>query len=395
MRVPPPIRTPLFYVLIAGLTLGSAFWPRLAESHGTVATSVSYEREIARILTRRCISCHSERNLAFPLTTYEETRPWARAIQEEVMARHMPPWRAVAGYGKFANDGGLTKREHQTMLAWIDGNGPKTRDQRVILSIDQGITTNEERLKPDFDKWQLGAPDVMLNVGAQAIDATQPAAVVRTTVDLRAKSDWHVRGLEFKPADRRGLRAASFRLEPTGQWLASWTPWYGAVSLPVTAAYRIPAGSRIAAEFYYYGPHDSRQDTGQLGVYFASGTPRHCPSDLVLRADGTVAPKAVSQKFLARATLPSDLRVLALIPTLREGAHALELRARQPNGSVTVLLLVRDLLQDWPTPYLLDAPTLLTAGTELIATAYYSNGSDTVRDGGVDVRVSAYSGSCH
>ena len=109
MPVASVFRTPLLYLVTAGLLLGWTLWPRPAESHETVGTSVSFEREIARILTRRCLNCHSDRNLAFPLTTYEETRPWARAIQEEVMARHMPPWRAVPGYGKFANDGALTK----------------------------------------------------------------------------------------------------------------------------------------------------------------------------------------------------------------------------------------------------------------------------------------------
>ena len=37
-------------------------------------------------------------------TTYAEARPWAAAIREEVLTRQMPPWSAVAGYGRFAND---------------------------------------------------------------------------------------------------------------------------------------------------------------------------------------------------------------------------------------------------------------------------------------------------
>src|SRR5215211_3619992 len=88
----------------ATLTLGLAVWPEALLSHERVTTTVTYDREIVRIVHSKCIACHSERNLGVPLTTYEETRPWARAIQEEVLSRHMPPWRAVPGYGRFAND---------------------------------------------------------------------------------------------------------------------------------------------------------------------------------------------------------------------------------------------------------------------------------------------------
>ena len=48
--------------------------------------------------------------MAMPLQTWEEARPWAVAIKEEILARHMPPWSAERGYGAFANDGALTPR---------------------------------------------------------------------------------------------------------------------------------------------------------------------------------------------------------------------------------------------------------------------------------------------
>ena len=48
------------------------------------------------------------------LTTYEEARPWARAIKEEVLTRRMPKWHAVRGYGDFTNDPSLSPFESRS-----------------------------------------------------------------------------------------------------------------------------------------------------------------------------------------------------------------------------------------------------------------------------------------
>lgn len=60
------------------------------------------------------------------LATYEEARPWARAIREEVLARRMPKWSAVRGYGDFSNDPSLSPFEIALITAWADGGAPKT-----------------------------------------------------------------------------------------------------------------------------------------------------------------------------------------------------------------------------------------------------------------------------
>ena len=363
-------------------------------SHVRATTSITFDREISRILTRKCISCHSDGSLAFPLTSYEQTRPWARAIEEEVLSRSMPPWRAVAGYGDFVNDGGLTTRELQTIISWVEGNGPRNSDEKVILRPDEIQTPRGQRLTIDFDRWHLGQPSLVRQLDAAAVTspAPAPANVVRTVIDLELDSDRRIRGLEFRPGDRRALHAAHFWLEATGQWLGSWTPWHTAASLPDEVAYLVPAGSRIVAELHHGSGGERVHDTGEIALYYAIGSPANCPSELVLRAEGSVPPHAANEKFQASTTLPADTMLLALIPQLHEGARWLEVRARKPNGAVEVPLLVRNILHDWPTPYILDSPLPLPQGTELSVITYYENPTDESRPGGVRMRVSAYNG---
>lgn len=95
-------------------------------AHDPVSTKVSWEGEIKRLVEARCVACHSEGGRApMPLTTYEEARPWARAIREEVLARRMPRWHIVRGYGDFRNDPSLSGFEIALFAAWADGGAPR------------------------------------------------------------------------------------------------------------------------------------------------------------------------------------------------------------------------------------------------------------------------------
>ena len=75
-------------------------------------TPVTFTRDVARILQQKCEACHREGSMApMSLVTYEETRPWAMSIKEEVSARRMPPWHIdkTVGIHEFENDRSLTE----------------------------------------------------------------------------------------------------------------------------------------------------------------------------------------------------------------------------------------------------------------------------------------------
>jgi hypothetical protein len=103
-----------------------------AAAHDPIGTKVTWDREIAPIVQARCVSCHSDGGRApMALTTYAEVRPWARAIREEVLARRMPRWHIVRGYGDFANDRSLSPFEIALITAWVDGGAPRTLRKAV------------------------------------------------------------------------------------------------------------------------------------------------------------------------------------------------------------------------------------------------------------------------
>jgi hypothetical protein len=96
----------------------------VAQGHDIITTSITFDRDIARIVINHCASCHHPGGMAFSLMTYDDARPWAVAIKEEILRRRMPPWGAIKGFGEFRNDTALTPEEMERIVSWADGGAP-------------------------------------------------------------------------------------------------------------------------------------------------------------------------------------------------------------------------------------------------------------------------------
>src|SRR5262245_18299516 len=59
----------------------------------TAQPQVTCTKDVEPILQRHCQLCHRAGAIApMSLLTYDEARPWARAIKEKAVRREMPPW---------------------------------------------------------------------------------------------------------------------------------------------------------------------------------------------------------------------------------------------------------------------------------------------------------------
>src|SRR4026208_2360839 len=83
------------------------------------AESPTFYKDVLPILQKNCQTCHRPGEVApMSLITYEQSRPWAKAIKTAVQTRKMPPWFADPDYGHFENDRRLNTREIETITAW-------------------------------------------------------------------------------------------------------------------------------------------------------------------------------------------------------------------------------------------------------------------------------------
>src|SRR3954454_23362635 len=89
-------------------------------------SAVTDYKDVLPIWQNRCEGCHRPGEAApMSFLSYQETRPWAKAIKEAVALKKMPPWFADTSVGHFRNDRSLSQAEIDTLTAWVDAGAPE------------------------------------------------------------------------------------------------------------------------------------------------------------------------------------------------------------------------------------------------------------------------------
>jgi hypothetical protein len=145
------MRTPLHRTVLAGLTLMAGLGAPAAAAGQTPGAAPTFTKDVAPILQRSCQHCHRPGSIApMALMSYEDVRPWARAVRARVANREMPPWHVdkTVGIQKFKDDVSLSDGEIATIVNWIDGGMPRGNSADMP----------PPRQFADWEWWNIGTP---------------------------------------------------------------------------------------------------------------------------------------------------------------------------------------------------------------------------------------------
>ena len=166
-----------------------------AQSAPAAPGEVTYTKDIAPIIQRSCENCHRTGGVApMSLSTYDEVRPWARAIKQRTgigpHAGVMPPWYMEKNIGiqKFKDDPSLSAEEIAKVAKWADTGAPRGNPA------DMPPAKNY-----DDAKWHIGTPDLIVRTTDVTVKATAPdwwGEIPRVPIPL--SEDRYVVALEVK-----------------------------------------------------------------------------------------------------------------------------------------------------------------------------------------------------
>jgi hypothetical protein len=148
----------------------------------------TFHKDVQPILQKNCESCHRPGQIGpFSMRTYQELRPWVRAIKTAVVSRRMPPWLADPAYGHFNNNRALSQADIDMIAAWADGGAREGDPSDAPSAID----------------WPEGGfqikPDVVVDIPAYDVPATGVIEWVRIAMPAPFKEDTWVTSVEFMP----------------------------------------------------------------------------------------------------------------------------------------------------------------------------------------------------
>ena len=289
----------------------------LAIAASPAAPSVpTFTKNVAPIVFDKCAACHRPGEVApMTLLSYDDVRPWAKAIKNKVVAREMPPWFADPDHSvKMRNDRSLSKEQIDTIVRWVDGGAPKGNDADLPPA-------------PKFaEGWTAGRePDYILEMPIEfSIPAEGELGVQMFYSPVPFKEDRFAETLEIRPGnravvhhagvfvvdipegakivegrlvlpdgrsatDRAGESAAATRVNtndtalPGANKLLSWVPGRGVDSHRADIGKRIPAGKYINWQLHYNPTGKPEKDRTRLGIWFNKVPVSH---ELLIRQAG-------------------------------------------------------------------------------------------------------------
>ncbi len=356
---------------------------------------VTFTKDIAPILQARCQECHRKGSMApMSLVTYEETRPWAKAIRQRVVARQMPPWHidTTVGVQKFKNDMSLTDQQISAITRWVDAGAPQgdVKDMPPARDWmdDNGWKATAELGAPDFvvkaepytmaprhqDVWWRPSSDIPLTeprwVRAVEIRPATLAGrkIIHHAVAYLAQDDQDT----FGPGGDPGLRGRGMLMEwAIGKGYDLYRPDTGKLLLP---------GSRISWDIHIHAAGEEVRDGVELGVwlYPKGQDPKYrtylTPFQAIKGRSVDIAPNTIveSQNFtvLKQAAILENFQ-----PHMHLRGKAMEVEAILPDGATQVVSYVGKFNFNWMTNYIYadDAAPAFPKGTMIRVTAWYDN----------------------
>ncbi len=331
---------------------------------------VTYSKDIAPILNRRCVECHRAGEVApMAFSSYKEVRPWAKAIKERVLTGVMPPWFADPHYGEFKNDRRLSQPEIDTIAAWVAAGAPEGNPHDLPP-------------KPEYlDGWNIGKPDLIIDFGAEF--EVPPQGVVPYQyfkVPTNFTEDKWIEAAELRPQHRNVTHHINVFVLEAGQknndgpLLTGFAPGVQPLNLEPGSAMLVKAGSVFLFQAHYTTNGSSVKDRSFIGLRFAKKPPvLRSITDRAYNATFRIPPNDPNYVVNATWTAPRDVDVFAFMPHMHFRGKSFEFTAVYPDGRREVLLNVPAYDFNWQLGYELKTPIHMTKGTKIECVAHFDN----------------------
>lgn len=339
---------------------------------------VTYSKQIARILNKRCVECHRDGEIApFPLTKYEDVLGWEDTILEVIADNRMPPWFANPKHGQFSNDARLTSEEKKLIETWIENGLP------------EGDTAELPPAPRFAEGWRISEPDQVFYMRDEAFQVPASGVVdyKHFIVDPGWDEDKYISAAEARPDNKSVVHHILVYILPPKEAdqghrnprldyiLVGYAPGSTPVDLDPGVALKVPAGSKLMFQMHYTPNGYAQEDRSYAGVKFMDekDVKQEIRGRLAINNRFRIPPGADNHIVEASFPLRNDELLVAMTPHMHLRGKSFRYVAKYPDGKQEVLLDVPQYDFNWQLKYILKQPKLLPEGTTIHCTAAFDN----------------------
>ena len=344
------------------------------------STTVTYHRDVARILQQNCVSCHREDGIApFALDDIDEVKDRAKVIRRVVNEGSMPPWFAAidkdADKNPWANDCSLSAKDKADLFAWIDSKDRPLGDAAEAPA---------KRRYPA--EWSIGKPDLVVQLSkAYDIKADGFMPYANDIVETELKEDRWVSAYEILPSQRDVVHHVIVRVHEKGSevrkadegregYWAIYVPGNGACVYPEGFARKIPAGAKVSFQIHYTPSGKAKKERLKMGLVFAKQPPTYEVRTAPLANPRlSIPPGAARHVETHSQRVPFDMPIMGFMPHMHTRGVAFKYEVTYAYGKTETLLDIPRYDFNWQLRYDYKQPKLIPQGSTMKITAVFDN----------------------
>lgn len=348
--------------------------------------NVSYVDDVVPILQEKCVSCHRPEGIGpWGMTSHAMVQGFSPMIREVLLTKRMPPWHADPKINTFKHDMGLSAEQAQKLVSWIDAGA-------VNNDVNDPLTLVAQRATD----WELGTPDLVLELPAFTVPATGTLDYQILTVDNPLDRDIWVRAVQIVPSDRQVLHHAIATFgpkdfdsgidlgSPIGEalfqsQLMTFVPGNELYEYPQGTGVLVPAGSTFFSQMHYTTYGRETTDHTKIGLYFSETEPEFTLQHYAMvNAELRIPAQDPSYTAGAYYEFQNDAIIYSLFPHAHYRGRSSSFAVISPDGQEETLLSVPHYDFNWQRYFQLEQPKFVAAGTKLIHRTVYDNSAQNL-----------------
>ncbi len=349
-------------------------------------TPVSYSREIAPLLQRKCVGCHSPGNIGDgAMVSYRKVKGMSATIEEVVLGHRMPPWDADPHFGSFTNNTSLAVTEAQTLLRWIRQGAPRGEGEDILETTPPPAPAAE---------WPLGTPDIVLRLPAtQKIPATGVLDYRHIEVRAGNTNEGWVGAIWVKPGNRKVVHHVIARVKNGGnkdhlgerEMYAGWAPGSSQGWFPKGSGKRLPANAVFDLELHYTTNGSEQTDDSEIGLYLVrEPVQQRYESVPVVNAQFEIQPGDPDSQVEGMYCFKKAALLHSVTPHMHLRGRWMKFEILYPDGRRETVCSVPRYDFNWQLTYALIKPLRIPAGTWVRLSGGYDNSARNPANPGPD-----------
>ncbi|HEY3838353.1 MAG TPA: hypothetical protein VGL72_17360 [Bryobacteraceae bacterium] len=358
----------------------------------------TFHKDVEPIMQAKCQQCHRPNDIApFALLTYNDVSTYASDIRVQVGNHVMPPWKPVAGYGNFRNSYALTDAERQTILDWVAGG-----------AVEGDPADAPPALPVNDSPWQLGQPDILLNLPQYSPSAMAPDTYRCFSMPSGMTSDVYLNASQALPGAPQEVHHILIFMDETGEsakyegqdgnpgydcfgsvglqslgvgdYLGAWVPGARVQPLDSGIGLLLKANSRIVVQVHYHPSGRPSADQTSLGFYLApAGSVQHRMLAIPIVNTGfTIPANNSAYPVQASLTIPSlgfpiTGKIIQVGPHMHLLGRQIEMDLVHADTSSTPLILIDNWDFNWQSMYTFTDSIPFKSGDSVVVSSVYDN----------------------